>query len=107
MKNQRMIICYSLLIAFLNILDGIATNYRLIHHFIEELNPLMNTLWQISPIIFLGTKIMLSISIVYISHLVYQKSHATFQRRYFYSLIGLFMLYVGICCTHIVWLNFI
>lgn len=63
----------SWLIAILNIFDGVTTNYGLKKGAIEELNPIMDFLWLVSPLLFLTLKFSLSILIVIISILVYKK----------------------------------
>ena len=63
----------SWLIAILNIFDGVTTDYGLKKGAIEELNPIMDFLWLVSPLLFLILKFSLSILIVIISILVYKK----------------------------------
>ena len=63
----------SWLIAILNIFDGVTTDYGLKKGAIEELNPIMDFLWLVSPLLFLTLKFSLSILIVIISILVYKK----------------------------------
>ncbi|WP_102273064.1 DUF5658 family protein [Cytobacillus massiliigabonensis] len=47
-------------LAILNLLDGAATYWGLHFSMIEESNPLMNRLYEISPLLFLGYKLFLS-----------------------------------------------
>ncbi|MER1999707.1 MAG: DUF5658 family protein [Lysinibacillus sp.] len=87
--------------------DAFATHYGLRNHFIEESNPLMLYLWTVSPTLFLYLKILLSILIVVISHLVYQYSAARFKRIYSYTLVGLTFIYSGVFSLHIYWLTMV
>lgn len=107
MKNKRFILAYSIVIAMLNLFDGIATNYGLRNNMIEELNPLMAFFLEISPMLFLCIKMMLSILILCVAYVVYQKSKAKFQKLFLYSLVGVFMMYVGVFCMHVFWLSFL
>ena len=105
MKNKRIIPFCSIFIAFLNLFDGMATHYGINHNFIEELNPLMNFAMEISPFLFLCTKILLSILILCLSYWVYQKSKTTFVTFYLYSLVGVSVMYTAICGMHLAWLS--
>lgn len=105
MKNKRNLLFCSVFIAFLNLFDGIATHYGINHNIIEELNPLMNFLMVISPLLFLCIKVLLSIMLLCLSYWVYQKSKTTFQTLYLYSLVGVSVMYTAICCMHLVWLS--
>ncbi len=83
LKNKMNFIYLSWLIAILNIFDGVTTNYGLKKGAIEELNPIMDFLWLMSPLLFLTLKFSLSVIIVIISILVYKKSSKTFQAHIF------------------------
>ncbi|WP_332649817.1 DUF5658 family protein [Lysinibacillus sp. 54212] len=104
MKNRRFILLLSLFIAILNLFDGIATHFGLIHNIIEEANPIMKTIATFSPALFLLIKTLLSILIVAVSYWIYKYSLAAFQRFYFLSLVGVLTLYIGIFSMHIFWL---
>lgn len=101
LKNKWIIIAFSVLVAFLNLFDGIATNYGLMNNMIEELNPLMRFFAATSPILFIGIKTVLSILILFASYLVYKKSKAKFQILFLYSLVGVSVMYLGIFGMHI------
>ncbi|MEO4052004.1 DUF5658 family protein [Solibacillus sp. CAU 1738] len=105
MKNNSIIMDYSLLVAMLNLFDGIATNYGLMNNIIEESNPIMAFFASLSPILFVCIKIILSLLIILVSYLVYKKSTARFQKLFFISLLGVCGIYVGISCMHIFWLS--
>lgn len=105
MKNKRVILFCSVFVALLNLFDGIATHYGIRHNSIEELNPLMNFFMAISPLLFLCIKVVLSILLLCVSYWVYQKSKATFQKLFLYSLVGVSVMYIGIFCVHIFWLS--
>lgn len=105
LKNKWIIIAFSVLVAFLNLFDGIATNYGLMNNMIEELNPLMRFFAATSPILFIGIKTVLSILILFASYLVYKKSKAKFQILFLYSLVGVSVMYLGIFGMHIFWLS--
>lgn len=107
MKNKRIIIVFSLIVAGLNLFDGLATHYGLMNKMIEELNPLMAFLMTISPFLFLCMKIVLSILILCASYLVYKRSQAKFQKLFLYSLVGVSVIYIGIFCMHIFWLSYL
>lgn len=105
MKNKRILLYCSIFIALLNLFDGLATHYGINHNLIEELNPLMNFFMALSPLLFLCIKILLSIMLLCLSYWVYQKSKATFQTLYLYSLVGVSVMYTAICCMHLFWLS--
>ncbi|MGE7839499.1 DUF5658 family protein [Lysinibacillus sp. NPDC093712] len=98
------IILLSLVISFLNIFDGIATHFGLLHNKIEELNPIMDFLWVSSHALFLTVKMMLSLSISYLSYLVYRLSGTRFQKLYTICLSGILILYLAIFSIHLYWL---
>lgn len=105
MKNSRFILVFSVLIAGLNLFDGLATHFGLTNNFIEEANPIMEAIATYNPILFLSIKIALSILIVLISYSVYKYSLASFQKFFFFSLVGVLTLYAGIFSIHIFWLS--
>jgi len=99
------IILLSFLISLLNILDGVATYFGLLHNKIDELNPLMNLLWVSSPALFLSVKISLSLSVSYLSYLIYRLSGRHFQQLYMISLAVILVLYSIILSLHLYWLT--
>lgn len=92
-------------IAFLNLFDGIVTNYGLMKKFIEEMNPVMDFIISINPALFLVLKIVLSLLILFVSYRVYTNSKVSFQRLYMLTLVGVFCLYFGIFSMHLYWLS--
>ncbi|NLY80292.1 MAG: hypothetical protein GX072_10510 [Lysinibacillus sp.] len=105
MGNYNKIIDLGMFIAILNIFDGFATNYGLTNHYIEEANPIMKHMSEVSPILFLGVKITLSILIYFISLLVYYKSSTSFQKFFSISMTVVSIIYVGITLMHLYWLS--
>lgn len=107
LRNNINLIYLSWLIAMLNIFDGVITVYGLKGGAIEELNPIMNFLWTMSPLFFLSLKCSLSVFIVIISIWVYRKSSKMFQGIYSILLIGVCCVYLGVFFLHIVWISFL
>ncbi|PYF07947.1 DUF5658 family protein [Ureibacillus chungkukjangi] len=105
--GKKNIMLFGISIAFLNLFDGIVTNYGLMKKLIEEMNPIMNFLISINPALFLGLKVGLSLLILFVSYWVYTNSKAHFQKLYLLTLVGVFCLYFGICGVHLYWLSFI
>lgn len=103
--GKKSIMLFGISIAFLNLFDGIVTNYGLMKKFIEEMNPIMDFIISLNPAFFLGLKVILSLLILFVSYWVYKNSKAHFQRLYLVSLIGVFCLYFGICSIHLYWLS--
>ena len=107
LRNKINFIYLSWLIAALNIFDGVTTAYGLKEGAIEELNPIMDFLWLVSPVLFLALKFSLSVGIVIISISVYKKGSKTFQGVYSVLLVGVCCVYFGIFFLHIMWLSFL
>nr|WP_106781933.1 DUF5658 family protein [Lysinibacillus timonensis] len=107
MENKGIILIFGFVLAFLNVFDGFATIYGHLHNFIEELNPVMDSMLKTSPELFLLSKCLLSLFIVVISYLVYKKSKANFQKQFLFSLVGVSVMYTGIFFLHIFWLSMI
>ena len=105
--GKRSILYLSIFIAVFNIFDAWITNYGMMNHFIEELNPLMNMIIQNSPFLFLFVKFLLSLFVVLISYSVYKKSSDKFKRMYSLSLLSVCCLYFGIFLVHLTWLAMI
>ncbi|MDN4494087.1 DUF5658 family protein [Ureibacillus aquaedulcis] len=103
--NKKNIILFGISIAFLNLFDGIATNYGLMKEFIEEMNPVMDFIISFNPALFLVLKTGLSLLILFVSYSVYKNSKVHFQKLYLISLVGVFCLYAGICSMHLYWLS--
>ncbi|MED3763567.1 DUF5658 family protein [Ureibacillus terrenus] len=109
MKGISCLMVFGLIIAILNMFDGLATNYGLTNHYIEEVNPVMRLIAEISPALFIGVKLSLSLLILIVSYLVYKSgncsSKSLFQKFFLYSLVGVTALYAGVFCLHIYWLS--
>ncbi|TMU84252.1 hypothetical protein FGG79_15255 [Bacillus sp. BHET2] len=60
-----------LCLALLNLVDGIISYIGLKGSFMEEGNPLMNEVYRVSPILFLGIKLLLSFILILV--VVYDK----------------------------------
>lgn len=101
----KKIMLFGISIAFLNLFDGIVTNYGLMEKFIEEMNPLMDLIISINPALFLALKVGLSLLILLVSYRVYAHSKVNFQKLYLLTLVGVFCLYFGICSVHVYWLS--
>lgn len=98
------LIGWSWVIAILNLFDGLATHYGLKYAVIEEGNPVMAIVWEVSPPLFLAVKTGLSVLIVYVSVTLFHNSGATFRKVYGIVLTGVSCLYGGICFLHLVWI---
>ncbi|RUL54678.1 MULTISPECIES: DUF5658 family protein [Lysinibacillus] len=105
MNKKISIIYLGLAIGFLNAFDGVATNYGVLNNFIEEANPLMETLLLASPIIFLSVKSALSALVIFVCYLVYKHSKEIFQRFFSIALVGVSFMYVGILGLHLYWIS--
>lgn len=103
--GKRNIMLFGISIAFLNLFDGIATNYGLMKKLIEEMNPIMDFIISINPALFLGLKVCLSLLILFVSYCVYMHSKIHFQKLFLLTLAGVFCLYFGICSIHLYWLS--
>jgi hypothetical protein len=90
--------------ALLNIFDGLATHYGLKNALIKEANPVMDLLWKNNPSLFLLTKILLSVLILFISLYIFKKSKAAFRKLYTLLLACVCSLYAGIMFLHILWI---
>ncbi len=107
MRNKILILAFGIFISLLNLFDGLATYYGYIYNLINELNPLMDYILNVSPEFFLLFKFLVSIVIVIISYAVYYKSNERFQRPFLLSLVGVSVLYIGISIMHIFWLSYV
>lgn len=92
---------YYLLLGGLNIFDGLATHIGLSLNVIEELNPIMNGLYEIHPSIFIITKLLLSVGLYSVS-LWSKTSQFSLLKWLTFAAIG---LYSGICLMHLIWIS--
>lgn len=84
----------------LNLLDTLLTWFGIKHAFISELNPLMNAIYEINPLLFVFTKI--SLSILLLLFILFDKvSRSTLVKclTVFTSLA-----YTAVFCLHAFWL---
>lgn len=89
-----------LLLSFLNILDAVFTSIGLHFQFIKEANPLMNSLWNISPFLFLFCKITLSVLLVFLAYFFLLEA----KRRWYLFLSLPVLFYFGVLIIHIGWI---
>ena len=93
---------YALLIlAVFNLLDGVNSFLGLFIGIIDERNPLMRTVWQVSPLLFLGIKILLSclLIVLWLRPLPIQS-----KPIWKYAIYSLVVLYGTINSMHAVWM---
>ncbi|SOC08686.1 hypothetical protein SAMN05880501_105123 [Ureibacillus xyleni] len=105
MERKSWVVLLGVLVALLNVFDGIATNFGLMNDFIDELNPIMNSIFSASPVFFVCLKLGLSLLIIYVSFLVYKNSKDAFQNIYIIALVGVSCMYVGIFGLHVFWIS--
>lgn len=88
--------------AILNVIDAICTHAGLQLGFVKEANPLMNSLYETSPYLFLGIKCFLSLSIIFI--FIHKKALGTFR---FWRGVTIFVtvVYGFILVDHMVWIS--
>ncbi|MCC5802215.1 DUF5658 family protein [Rossellomorea vietnamensis] len=87
-------------VAFLNLLDGIITFIGINGSFMVEANPFMNALYSISPVLFLGLKITLSLLLLLL--VFYDK----IPRRKWVTLMAyvVSVMYLFVFCLHSIWI---
>ena len=107
MGKIKLMLFFSIGIAILNVFDGFFTYFGVVNNFIEELNPVMNLLITTYPAVFIGVKILLSLSIVAVSYWISSYGKANFQLVFLFSLVIVFFIYTGIFGLHIYWLSFV
>ncbi|MEL3962946.1 DUF5658 family protein [Lysinibacillus endophyticus] len=105
MNKKSWIILLSVLVAFLNLFDGVATFIGLENHYIDESNPFMKFIFTVSPVLFVCFKIVLSLLIFYVSFLIYKHSNSSFQDFYLFTLVGVSCFYIGIFGLHVFWIS--
>lgn len=95
----------SVVVAILNIFDGIFTSYGVTRQFIEELNPLLKPLTTSNPLIFLILKFVLSITLIYVAYKILAISTNRFKKWFYFGLIGVSIIYIGIFSMHLLWIT--
>ena len=87
-------------LSVLNIIDGFVTYFGLRFSLIEEVNPIMNQLYEINPILFIVTKLALSAFLyMFISLKVVPNNNLVKRITIFASSI-----YTGVFMLHCYWL---
>jgi hypothetical protein len=93
---------YALLIlAVFNLLDGVNSSLGLFIGIIDERNPLMRSVWQVSPLLFLGIKILLSGLLIVLWLRPFPFQTKPIWKCTIYSLV---VLYGMINSMHAVWI---
>ncbi|MED1204954.1 DUF5658 family protein [Heyndrickxia acidicola] len=87
-------------LAFLNIIDALATYFGLNHSYIREMNPLMESLYNIQPLFFLAAKLLLSV-ILY-SLLYFEKIPV--KNMFKAITVGAATIYTFVVILHSIWL---
>ncbi|CAG9619253.1 DUF5658 family protein [Sutcliffiella rhizosphaerae] len=89
-----------LLLLILNIFDGVATFYGLSFKLIEESNPLMRSLYETNPHIFITLKLGLSLLLIYF---IKSKKLLTSTVLKSFTIIAV-ACYSFVCVLHLYWL---
>ncbi|WP_394239204.1 DUF5658 family protein [Niallia oryzisoli] len=85
----------------LNLVDGVVTFWGLKHSYISELNPLMNQLYEINPMLFILLKAALSLSLYLFLFL-----KKVPQSHWFKGITVLTVVsYTSVFALHCVWLS--
>ncbi|WP_445486970.1 DUF5658 family protein [Niallia sp. 03133] len=90
-----------ILISFLNFIDGLFTYVGMHLQLITEFNPLMETIWNISPFLFLFCKISLSIVLFCIARLLFITKYQKAWTLFLLIPVG---LYGSIMILHLNWI---
>ncbi|MCM3599889.1 DUF5658 family protein [Robertmurraya korlensis] len=101
--DQKLLGFLFIYLALLNIFDAIATAYGLSLHTIREMNPFMNGIYHIHPLLFLSVKI--SLSVLLISMGVIWESLIRKKRIISFLIILSSIIYTPVCFTHIYWMT--
>ncbi|WP_396954432.1 DUF5658 family protein [Niallia sp.] len=88
-------------LSLLNFFDGILTFLGIKSNQIAEANPLMNSLWKISPSLFLILKLGLSIFLFYLAIYFYSKN----VRLWIFLLSIPLVLYSSVLLLHMFWIT--
>lgn len=102
MKEYKyFVIC--IVIALLNLFDGMITYFGLLNSYIEESNPIMLYIWNLGPIYFLVVKFILSLLILVVG--MWSKRNA-FKKFAFINkaLVVVLFIYIYIFSIHMFWL---
>ncbi|WP_396126171.1 DUF5658 family protein [Anaerobacillus sp. CMMVII] len=95
---------YFFILAILNLLDGLFTFWGLSNSWITEVNPFMNWMWIKSPLLFLGFKMFLSVSLTGLAFYFYRLSY---QKLWRCVVMVLNIAYSVILLLHINWIIYI
>lgn len=92
-----------IILAILNAFDGLATAYGLHLDLVEEQNPVALYLWEKHPIVFIGSKLLLSMILLYFPFFTNQ---AIWEKKFWTAtLVVLTTVYVLVDVIHVVWLG--
>lgn len=101
--DQKLLGFLFIYLALLNLFDGFATAHGLSLHTIRELNPYMNDIYHIHPLLFLTVKISLSVLLICIG--VTWGSMKRKKRLISFLIILSSIIYTPVCFTHIYWMT--
>lgn len=101
--DRRLLGFLFIYLALLNAFDGFATLYGLSLHTIREMNPYMNEIYHIHPLLFLTVKISLSILLICI--VVIWGSKIRKIRFISFLIVLSSLIYTPVCFTHIYWMT--
>jgi hypothetical protein len=92
-----------LTLSVLNFLDGVFTFWGLSFNHITEANPVMDWMWQLSPLLFLSFKIALSLALVLFS---FNVKMLNFPKKLFFGIILVInIIYSLIIMLHAFWIG--
>ncbi|SHQ82778.1 Uncharacterised protein [Mycobacteroides abscessus subsp. abscessus] len=101
--NRKLIGFLFIYLALLNVFDAFATAHGLSLNKIREMNPYMNGIYLIHPLLFITLKISLSILLICMGVIWGSMIR---KKRFISSLIILAsIIYTPVCLTHIYWLT--
>jgi hypothetical protein len=93
---------YFIVIASLNAIDALATAWGIKLNVITEANPIMNDLWEVNPLLFIGGKLLLSFFLLFI--MVYLKVNRKNEWKWKIYLGFTVLIYMWLMIIHTKWI---
>lgn len=105
-SKQSIVIKLFIIVGVMSVLDGIISYAGIMSGFMEEGNPFMQNLWNISPTLFITFKLIVSLLIIAVGFL-YKKSNQPIRIHIRLSTYLITALYSYVMVLHVVWISLI
>lgn len=105
-NHQPFVIKLFLIVGVMSVIDGIISYVGIMSGFMVEGNPFMQSLWDVSPTLFITFKLIVSFLIITVG-LIYKKTNQPIRIHIRIATYLITALYSYVMILHVIWISLV